>query len=170
MTEGKEVPAVLDFKMPALDGRDVDLAQYQGKVVLVVNVASQCGYTPQYKGLQELHEKYATQGLAVLGFPANDFGQQEPGSAAEISQFCQVHYGVDFDMFSKVTVAGDDKCDLYRYLTAEATNPQSPGEVKWNFEKFLIGRDGHIAARFASRVTPESEAMVQAIESELAKP
>jgi glutathione peroxidase len=165
----KEVPAVLNFKMKSLDGKDVDLSKYQGKVVLMVNVASHCGNTPQYKDLEALHEKYAGQGLAILGFPSNDFGAQEPGTSEEIASFCQKNYGVKFDMFSKVKVKGDDKCELYQYLTSDKTNPKFPGEIHWNFEKFLIGRDGHIAARFAPGVKPNTDEVVKSIESELAK-
>jgi glutathione peroxidase len=168
-TTQKEVPAVLNFKMKSLAGKEVDLSKYQGKVVLIVNVASKCGFTPQYKGLQELHKKYATQGLAILGFPANDFGQQEPGSEQEIGEFCQKNYGVEFDMFSKISVKGPQQSNLYRQLTSEKTDPKFAGEVKWNFEKFLIGRDGEIVARFRSKVAPNSEEMVKAIEAELAK-
>ena len=165
----KEVPAVLNFKMKSLTGKEVDLSKYQGKVVLIVNVASKCGFTPQYKGLQELHKKYAAQGLAILGFPANDFGQQEPGSEEEIGTFCQRNYGVEFDMFSKISVKGPQQADLYRYLTSEETNPKFAGEVKWNFEKFLIGRDGQVVARYRSKVDPTSDEIVKAIEAELAK-
>lgn len=165
----KEVPPVLNFRMKSLAGKDVDLSNYQGKVVLMVNVASHCGYTPQYKGLQELHTKYAPQGLAILGFPANDFGKQEPGTNNEIGEFCKKNYGVEFDMFSKVVVTGDDKCELYKYLTSPDTNPQFGGDVKWNFEKFLISRDGKIVGHFRSGVKPDSEELTKAIESELAK-
>lgn len=165
----KKVPPVLNFTMKSLAGKDVDLAKYQGKVVLIVNVASHCGYTAQYPGIEALYKKYAGQGLAVLGFPANNFGAQEPGSDEEIATFCQKNYGVSFDMFSKVSVKGDDKTPLYQYLTSETTNPKFPGEVGWNFEKFLIGRNGEIAGRFASGVTPEAPELVSAIEAELAK-
>ena len=161
--------SALNFQMKSLSGGDVDLAQYQGKVVLIVNVASACGYTPQYKGLQELHEKYAAQGLVVLGVPSNDFGQQEPGSEAEIAQFCQANYDVGFEMLSKVKILGDDKAELYRYLTSSETNPDAPGDVKWNFEKFLIGRDGRIVGRYPSSVAPDAPELIEAIEGELAK-
>ncbi len=167
--EAKKVPAVLSFKMKSLEGREVDLARYQGKVVLMVNTASKCGFTPQYKALEALHKKYAQKGLAVLGFPANDFGAQEPGTDAQIKEFCQKNYGVDFDMFSKVVVKGEGKCPLYKFLTEEKTDPKFAGEVKWNFEKFLIGRDGRIVARFASKVAPDSEELTRAVEAELAK-
>lgn len=162
------VPAVLNFKMKNLSGQDVDLARYKGKVVMMVNVASKCGYTPQYAGLQALHKKYAAKGLAILGFPANDFGAQEPGSDAEIGEFCQKNYGVEFDMFAKTAVTGAQKNALYALLTSEKTNPKFAGEVKWNFEKFLIGRDGEILARFRSNVAPDSEEMTKAIEAALA--
>lgn len=167
--EEKKVPEVLKFKMKKLDGKDADLAAYSGKVVLFVNVASQCGYTPQYKGLEALHEKYAEKGLVVVGVPANDFGKQEPGTNEEISDFCKKNYGVKFDVLSKVTVKGDDKCDLYKYLTRQETKWNSKGEVKWNFEKFLIGRDGKVAGRYASGVDPESDELIAAIEAELEK-
>jgi glutathione peroxidase len=169
-TRAKEtVPAVLNFTMNSLGGNPVNLSKYEGKVVLMVNVASKCGYTPQYKALEALHEKYADKGLAILGFPANDFGRQEPGSDKEIAEFCQRNYGVKFDMFSKVTVLGDGKCPLYKLLTSPETNPGSPGEVKWNFEKFLISRDGRIIARFRSEIAPDSAEMIKAIEAELNK-
>jgi glutathione peroxidase len=162
------VPAVLNFKMKSLSGQDVDLSRYKGKVVLMVNVASKCGYTPQYGGLQALHKKYAPKGLAILGFPANDFGAQEPGSDTEIGEFCQKNFGVEFDMFAKTAVTGAQKSALYTLLTSEKTDPKFAGEVKWNFEKFLIGRDGEILARFRSNVTPDSDEMTKAIEAALA--
>ena len=143
--DSTSVPPVLNFTMNSLDGKPVELSKYRGKVVLMVNVASQCGYTPQYKQLQALHEKYADKGLAILGFPANDFGQQEPGTDKDIAEFCEKNYGVEFDMFSKVVVTGDKKCALYEFLTAEKTDPKHAGEVKWNFEKFLISRNGEIS-------------------------
>ena len=168
-TQGAPVPAVLNFTMKSLDGKDVPLSKYQGKVVLMVNTASKCGYTPQYKGLEALYRKYADKGLVVVGFPSNDFGHQEPGTNDEISTFCSTRYGVTFDLFSKVDVKGADQCDLYKYLTSPDTDPQFPGEVKWNFEKFLIAKDGTIVQRFRSKVTPESEELVKAVEAELAK-
>lgn len=171
MAEEKEtkVAPVLDFTMKSLDGKPVDLSKYQGKVVLIVNVASKCGLTPQYKGLQALHEKYGKDGLAILGFPANEFGKQEPGSDAEIAEFCSANYGVDFDMFSKVVVKGDGQCDLYKFLTSPETNPEFAGDIKWNFEKFLIGKDGKVVKRFAPPVAPESKEVVSTIEAELKK-
>ncbi|HEX7377801.1 MAG TPA: glutathione peroxidase [Pirellulales bacterium] len=166
----KNVSNALNFKMKSLDGKNIDLAKYQGKVVLIVNVASQCGNTPQYEGLEDLHEKFAEAGLAVLGFPANEFGKQEPGSDQDIAEFCDKNYGVKFDMFSKVVVKGEGQCPLYKYLTSKETDPDFAGDVTWNFEKFLIGRDGRVAARFAPRTKPESQEVVGAIERELAKP
>jgi len=165
----KPTPAVLNFKMKSLAGKDVDLSQYNGKVVLMVNVASQCGATPQYKQLQELHDKYADKGLAVLGFPCNQFGSQEPGSAEEIATFCKDNYAVTFDMFAKIDVNGDNAAPLYKLLTSKETDPKFAGNIKWNFEKFLIGRDGQIVARFATGVKPDAPEVVKAIETELAK-
>lgn len=166
-----EVPAVLDFEVPALvGGEPVDLAQYHGRVVLIVNTASQCGLTPQYEQLQALHEQYAGDGLAILGFPANNFGSQEPGSDEEIAAFCEQNFGVGFPMFAKLSVKGDDQAPLYTFLTSEETNPGFAGEITWNFEKFLVGRDGQVVARFAPRTRPDAEEVVAAIQAELAKP
>lgn len=167
--EKKEVPAVLNFKMKKLDGKEADLSAYKGKVVLMVNVASRCGLTPQYKELEALHEKFSQKGLAVLGFPANEFGAQEPGTDLEIASFCKDNYNVKFDMFSKVVVKGDGQCPLYKYLTSKETDPKFAGDISWNFEKFLIGRNGEIVARFAPRVKPDSEEVLKAVEAELAK-
>jgi glutathione peroxidase len=133
----KKVPAVLNFKMKALDGKETDLSQYQGKVVLFVNVASECGYTPQYKGLQQLHDKYAKDGLVIVGVPANEFGAQEPGTDKEIAAFCATNYGVKFPMLSKVVVKGAGICPLYKYLTSKETDPKFGGDIEWNFTKFL---------------------------------
>jgi len=149
-----------------IDGTAVDLGKYKGKVVLVVNVASQCGATPQYAGLQKLYDKYKEKGLVVLGFPANEFGKQEPGSDSEIGTFCTSKYGVTFDMFSKVVVKGPGQCMLYKTLT-ETANPA--GDISWNFEKFLIGRDGKIVGRYKTAVTPEDPKITGAVEAELGK-
>jgi glutathione peroxidase len=166
----KKVPAVLNFKMKGIDGKDVELSQYQGKVVLFVNVASKCGYTPQYKGLQAVYEKYKDQGLVIIGVPANDFLMQEPGTDAEIAKFCESKYGVTFPMLAKVsTIIGEKKVPLYEHLTSEKTDPKFAGEVKWNFTKFLIGRNGEIVNRFDSKIKPESKEVTEAIEAELAK-
>ena len=162
-----QVPAALNFTLNSLDGKPVNLAsRYTGNVVLIVNVASQCGFTPQYEGLQELHKRYAGRGLRILGFPSNDFGGQEPGSSAEIAEFCKKNYGVEFDMFSKVTVLGANKTPLYRQLTSTA---KFSGEVAWNFEKFLIGRDGQVIGRYKSAVEPLSAEMTKAIEAALGR-
>jgi glutathione peroxidase len=162
-----KVPAALNFTMNSIDGKPVDLSKYQGQVVLMVNVASECGYTPQYAGLEELHRKYAPKGLRILGFPSNDFGQQEPGTNGEIAQFCKQNYGVEFDMFSKVVVKGQGQAPLYKYLTG---HPKFPGQVDWNFEKFLVGRNGEVIGRFKSAVEPDSRELVGAIETALGKP
>ncbi len=164
----EQPPAALNFTMKSLEGKDVDLKKYQGKVVLIVNVASECGLTPQYEGMQGLHEKYAGQGLAVLGFPCNQFGAQEPGSAAEIRKFCSANYGVKFDMFAKVDVNGEQACPLYKHLTAAATKPQGPGQIGWNFEKFLLDRSGKVIARFSPQTEPQDPAVIKAIEAALA--
>jgi glutathione peroxidase len=162
---GANVPPALSFTMNSIDGRPIDLSKYQGRVVLMVNVASQCGFTPQYEGLEDLHKKYAAKGLSILGFPANDFGAQEPGTNSEIAQFCKQNYGVDFDMFSKIVVKGAGQAPLYKYLTS---HPKYRGDVAWNFEKFLIGRNGEVIGRFKSEVEPLSREMMTAIETALA--
>jgi len=165
----KKVAPALNFKMKGIDGKDVELSKYQGKVVLFVNVASHCGYTKQYKALQELHDKYGKDGLAIIGVPANEFGAQEPGSDEEISQFCSSKYGVKFDMLSKVVVKGQGICPLYQFLTSKESDPKFAGEIKWNFTKFLIGKNGEIVSRFEPAVKPESPRMTSAIEAELKK-
>jgi len=156
----------LSGKVKKIDGSEVDLSNYKGKVVLVVNVASQCGATPQYAGLQKLYDTYKDKGFVILGFPANEFGAQEPGTDAEIAKFCSSKYAVTFDMFSKIVVKGEGQAPLYKALTAQA-NPA--GDVKWNFEKFLIGKDGNVAARFLTRTTPDDPQVKGAIEAELKK-
>jgi len=167
-SESAKVPSALNFTLNSIDGKPVDLSRYQGKVVLMVNVASECGYTPQYAGLEELHRKYAGRGLSVLGFPANDFGQQEPGTNAQIAEFCEKNYGVEFDMFSKIVVRGPGQAPLYQFLTSKQTNPKFAGDVAWNFEKFLVGRNGEVIGRFVSSVEPLSPEMASAIEKALA--
>jgi glutathione peroxidase len=161
------VPAALSFEMKSLTGDEVKLSNYLGKAVLVVNVASECGLTPQYSGLQDLHEKYAEKGLAILGFPCNQFGGQEPGSADEIQHFCQENYGVEFDMFAKVEVNGENTCALYKHLKGQDTSPKGPGDIKWNFEKFLVSRTGEVVARFAPSVKPADTGLVDAIKQQL---
>ncbi|HEY1858764.1 MAG TPA: glutathione peroxidase [Gemmataceae bacterium] len=165
----QSVPPALNFTMKGLDGKDVDLSKYQGKVVLVVNVASKCGFTPQYKGLQSLHDRYASEGLVVLGVPANNFGKQEPGTNEEIAKFCDSKYSVKFDMLAKVSVKGDDECPLYKYLTSKETDPKFAGDIKWNFTKFLINRKGDVVGRFEPKVDPQSDELMKAIEVELEK-
>jgi glutathione peroxidase len=156
--------SIQDFTLSSIDGKPVPLADYKGKVALVVNVASQCGYTPQYTGLESLYRKYKDQGFVILGFPANNFGAQEPGSNAEIKTFCSRNYSVDFPMFAKISVAGADKAPLYQYLTQTGG-----GEIKWNFTKFLVDRDGKVLRRFESGVEPESPELINAVESALKK-
>lgn len=168
--EDSAVPGPLNFTMKSLAGQDVPLSHYQGKVILMVNVASKCGNTPQYAGLERVYKKYADKGFIILGFPSNDFHHQEPGTDQEISQFCTQKYGVTFDMFSKVDVKGETQCPLYQFLTSEQTDPQFPGPITWNFEKFLIGRDGKVIARFKPKVQPESDPVITAIEAALAQP
>lgn len=157
---------ILDREMQRLDGSTESLSNYQGKVVMLVNVASKCGLTPQYKGLQALYERYQGRGLEILGFPANNFMGQEPGTAEEISEFCEINYGVTFPLFAKISVKGEDIHPLYEELTSQ---PEPiGGEVSWNFQKFIIGRDGQPAAKFGPRVEPESAELVAELERQLA--
>jgi len=160
--------SVHDFKVKNIKGEDIDLSGYKGKVLLIVNVASKCGATPQYDPLQSIHAKYADKGLVVMGFPANNFGGQEPGSDSEIAEFCTSSYSVEFPMFSKVSVKGDDKAPLFAYLTS-AGNPDKQGDIGWNFEKFLIGKDGKLVRRFATRTQPDDAEVIAAIEKALAE-
>lgn len=156
--------SVLDHKMKTIDGKEVNLAEkYKGKVLLVVNVASACGLTPQYKQLEELNDKYKDKGLAVVGFPCNQFGEQEPGTNEEIVKFCKSKYDVSFDLFSKIEVNGDNAAPIYKELTAK------DGKITWNFEKFVIGKNGEIVARFPPKTKPDDPSVVKAIETELAK-
>jgi glutathione peroxidase len=161
--------SLYDFTMPALKGTPTPLADFKGKVVLVVNVASQCGYTPQYEGLQALYMKYKDQGFVIAGFPANNFGGQEPGTNEEIGAFCRSKYGVTFPMFSKISVKGADKAPLYQFLTDKSANPKTGGEIQWNFTKFLVDREGKVIQRFEPEVEPQSKALVSAVESTLKK-
>lgn len=153
-----------NFTVKDIKGKNTDLSSYKGKAILVVNVASKCGYTPQYEGLESLYKKYKDKGLVVIGFPANNFGAQEPGSDEQIAEFCKLNYGVSFPMMSKISVKGSDQSEVYKFLTNQS--PEK-GDVKWNFEKFLIGKDGSIKGRFGSGVTPESKDLATAIEKEL---
>lgn len=157
----------LDFTMKDIDGKDVALSKYKGKVLLIVNVASKCGLTPQYDQLQQLHEKYRDKGLAILAFPANNFMGQEPGTNAEIKEFCQTKFKVGFDLFSKVSVKGDDACELYKYLTTRSQDTRKRGDIEWNFAKFLVDREGNLVERFNPRVKPDDAALVKAVEEAL---
>jgi glutathione peroxidase len=158
---------VYDYTLKTIDGTPESLATFKGKTVLIVNVASKCGYTPQYAGLQKLYTKYKDRGFVILGFPANNFGLQEPGTNEEIKTFCSRTYNVTFPMFSKVSVKGDDKTPLYQFLTEQSPNTATHGDIKWNFTKFLIGKDGKVLERFESAVTPESPEMEKAVEASL---
>src|SRR5262249_24841379 len=161
------VPAALNFKMKDIDGKELNLSKFQGKVVMFVNVASKCGLTPQYEQLQELHDKYGKKGLVIIGVPANEFNAQEPGTNAEIKKFCADKYNVKFVMLSKVVVKGKGICPLYKHLTEKATNPKSSGVIGWNFTKFVIGRNGDIVARFEPRVKPDDAKATKVLEDEL---
>ena len=154
------------FTLNSIDGKPAPLGDYKGKVVLVVNVASQCGYTPQYTALETVYEKYKDQGFVILGFPANNFGAQEPGTNEEIKTFCSRKYSVTFPMYAKISVKGADQAPLYAYLTKQ-TPPAIAGEIKWNFTKFLVDRNGNVVQRFESAVTPDSKEVVSAIEKQL---
>jgi glutathione peroxidase len=156
--------SLYDFTLADIEGRDVSLAQFRGKVLLLVNVASRCGFTPQYAGLQQLYERYRERGLEILGFPANDFLRQEPGTNEQIKAFCTLNYGVNFPMFAKISVKGRKIHPLYKHLTERTSNPDFGGAISWNFTKFLVDRTGRIAERFAPRETPESERLIAAVE------
>lgn len=164
--ETKDASSVHDFTVKSLEGGEVDLSKYKGKVLLVVNVASECGATPQYAQLQQLHEQYGDKGLVVMGFPCNQFGSQEPGSAQEIRTFCTREYAVKFPMFAKIDVNGDETAPLYAFLKNDADDHRNIG---WNFEKFLVGKDGKVAARFSTRTKPDAPEVVKLLEEELAK-
>jgi glutathione peroxidase len=161
--------SIYDFTMKSIDGQPVSLKTYSGKVVLLVNVASRCGFTPQYAGLEALYEKYKDRGLVIVGIPANNFGSQEPGTNEEIKKFCSSKYNVSFPMMAKVSVLGDDKTPLYQFLTDKSQDPQFGGDIKWNFTKFLFDRKGNLMARFEPNVTPDSPEVQTAIESALGK-
>jgi glutathione peroxidase len=158
--------SIYDFTLPSIDGKPMPLADYKGKVILVVNVASRCGFTPQYTALESIYEKYKDQGFVILGFPANNFGGQEPGTNAEIKTFCSAKYNVTFPLYGKVSVKGDDQTSLYKYLTTSA-NPALTGDIKWNFTKFLVDRNGNVIQRFEPQTTPDSPEVVAAIEKSL---
>jgi glutathione peroxidase len=159
-------PGIYTFTLNSIDGKPAPLANYKGKVVLVVNVASQCGYTPQYTALEATYEKYKDQGFVILGFPANNFGAQEPGTNEEIKTFCTRKYSVTFPMYAKISVKGADQSPLYAYLTKD-TGAGIKGEIKWNFTKFLVDRNGNVVQRFEPEVTPDSKEVIAAIEKQL---
>ncbi len=167
-SEPTKEKSMYEFTMKNIDGQNVKLDTYKGKVVMIVNVASKCGYTPQYEGLQALYEKYGDQGFVILGFPANNFMGQEPGTEAEIKEFCSTKYHVTFPMFAKISVKGTDQHPLYTFLTNNESNPGFDGEITWNFNKFLTDRNGKIVARFGSKDAPESDVVKAAIETNLA--
>ena len=149
------MPSIYDFEALAIDGQPVALSTYRGQVMLIVNTASACGFTPQFAGLEQLHQQFGTQGLAVLGFPSNQFGSQDPGSNEEIGAFCQRNYGVSFQMMEKIKVNGDDAHPLYQWLTAEAPGILGSKGIKWNFTKFLVGKDGRVIKRYAPQDAPK---------------
>ncbi|WP_424167210.1 glutathione peroxidase [Terracidiphilus sp.] len=161
--------SIYNFTIKSIDNQPVSLESYKGSVVLLVNVASRCGYTPQYKGLEALYEKYKDKGLVIVGIPANNFAQQEPGTNEEIKTFCSRNYNVSFPMMSKVSVKGDDQTPLYHFLTDASTDPQFAGDIKWNFTKFLFDRNGQPVARFEPAITPDSQTVTSAIEAALAR-
>ena len=161
--------SIYEFTMKSIDGDPVSLKSYSGKVVMLVNVASKCGFTPQYSGLESLYEKYRDRGFVIIGIPANNFAQQEPGTNEEIKTFCTRKYNVSFPMMAKVSVLGEDETPLYRFLTDKTANPQVGGDIKWNFTKFLFDRSGKPVTRFEPAVKPDSPEVQAAIESALSK-
>ncbi len=162
--------SALAFTLKDIDGKDVPLSRYRGDVVIIVNVASKCGYTPQYAELEALYQKYKDKGLRIVAVPANNFGGQEPGSEADIKKFCASEYHVTFDLFAKQSVKGADCCELYKYLTSARAGEATAGEIRWNFTKFVIGRDGKVVQRFEPKSKPSSEDFGKAIETALAAP
>lgn len=166
--EQRSLDTPLQFKVKSIDGQEVDLQQYKGKVVMIVNTASRCGFTPQYEQLESLYQKYKDRGFVILGFPANNFMNQEPGTNEEIKNFCKIKYNVTFPMFEKVSVDGPDICPLYKFLTSKENAPFD-GSIKWNFTKFLIGKDGKTVARFEPKTKPDDPAVIEAIEKELSR-
>ena len=164
---GFAAESIYSFTPAAIDGKPAPMAAWKGKVMLVVNVASKCGFTPQYKGLEAMYEQYKDRGLVVVGFPANNFAGQEPGTNQEIQAFCSRTYDVKFPMMSKISVKGDDQAPIYKYLTGGAANPAVAGDIKWNFTKFLVDRGGKVVARFEPAVTPDSPEVKAAIEKAL---
>ncbi|MER3430614.1 MAG: glutathione peroxidase [Blastocatellia bacterium] len=167
--EPVDATSIYDFTVKDIDGNDVSLGKFKGSVLLIVNTASRCGYTPQYESLQGVFQQYRDRGFYVLGFPANNFMGQEPGTEKEIKEFCTLKYNVSFPMFSKISVTGSDQHPLYRFLTNKKTNPDFGGDISWNFNKFLIDRNGKIVARFGSKDKPDDPSVIAAIEKALAE-
>ena len=168
-TEPPKEKSMYEFTMKNIDGSDVNLGAYKGKVAMIVNVASKCGLTPQYEGLEALYEKYKDKGFVILGFPANNFLGQEPGTEKEIKEFCTLKYNVTFPMFAKISVKGSDQHPLYTFLTNRQSNPGFDGDITWNFEKFLADKNGKIISRFSPKTVPDDPEIVKTIETELAK-
>ena len=168
--EGAPMPSLYDFTLKDIDGRDRSLAEFKGQVLLLVNVASKCGFTKQYAGLEKLHQTYKDRGFAVLGFPANNFMGQEPGTEAEIKSFCTLTYGVTFPMFAKISVKGKTIHPLYAFLTDKKLHPEHGGAISWNFNKFLIGKDGRVLGRYGSRTEPDDPDLAAAIAAALTVP
>ena len=168
-TEPPKEKSMYEFTMKDIDGNDVKLAAYKGKVAMIVNVASKCGLTPQYEGLEALYEKYKDKGFVILGFPANNFMGQEPGTEKEIKEFFTLKYNVKFPMFAKISVKGTDQHPFYTFLTNKQSNPSFEGDISWNFEKFLSDKNGKIIARFSPKTSPDDPEIVKTIEMELAK-
>jgi glutathione peroxidase len=166
-TDPVNASSIYDFTMKDIDGTNVKLDKYKGSVVMIVNTASKCGYTPQYEGLQKIYDKYKDRGFVVLGFPANNFMGQEPGTEAEIKEFCTLKYKVTFPMFSKIDVTGTYQHPLYGFLTNKATNPEFGGDISWNFNKFLVDKNGKVVGRFGSKDAPEDAKVIEAIEKQL---
>jgi len=164
---GEEAMSIYDFTVNDINGKEVHLREFSGKVVMIVNVASKCGFTYQYEGLQKLYEKYKESGFVILGFPANNFLRQEPGTNDEIQQFCKLNYGVSFPMFEKISVAGRDIHPLYAYLTSKKQNPEFSGKITWNFNKFLVDKEGEVVGRFPSKTEPLDPEIVTAVENAL---
>jgi glutathione peroxidase len=165
--ETSPVNTLYDIEVETITGQPVSLETYKGEILLIVNTASKCGFTGQYDGLQALYDKYKNQGLVVLGFPSNDFLHQEPGTNEEIQSFCKLNYGVTFPMFAKISVKGAKQHPLYQYLTSKETNPQFSGKISWNFNKFLIGGEGQVLARFGSRTKPRDPDLISQLETAL---
>ncbi|QYO68559.1 glutathione peroxidase [Leptolyngbya sp. 7M] len=167
-SEARSERSMYEFTMKNIDGEDVKLEKYKGQVAMIVNVASRCGLTPQYEGLQRIYEKYKDRGFVILGFPANNFLGQEPGTEAEIKEFCTLNYKVSFPMFAKISVKGSDQHPFYQFLTHKDTNPGFDGDISWNFEKFLADRNGKIIARFSPRTLPDAPEVIEKVEAALA--